>query len=64
MPRGWARRPSASMHQFDGETGPARCYNVTPSGNSLTITGVTGFSTWYASNDTTVPVELDSFIVE
>ena len=39
-------------------------YPVTPSGNVLTIPGVTGFSDWFSGNGVAVPVGLSTFSID
>jgi hypothetical protein len=53
----------ATVWQFNGQT-LTQSYAVTPSGNVLTVPGITSFSDWFAGNAVAVPVNLSGFTVE
>lgn len=57
--------PIDTVFRFAGAgTEPAAVFNVTPSGNVLSIPGLTDFSTFYAGNATAVPVTLSGFALD
>lgn len=52
------------VYKFDGGAQPSAEYPVTPSGNTLTISGITSFSDFFAGNTVAVPVALSGFQIE
>ena len=53
------------MFRFIVNTAPANTFNISPLPfEPVTITGVTGFSDWYAGNTVAVPVTVSAYSLE